>query len=149
MSCSLIKQRCAQALDCEVTTIESVLAEVLDWSPLNACHIDIGSNLSRSAWVERWSNLCECDKILCILDQNLCCLGIAAVSLVNELRELANSTYIDRLNRAVELNGHLVVSLGIYGNQEGTIVTCRNCNIYHLSLSAKYQTLSESYGNLI
>ena len=144
--CSDIEQWSVQALDCEVATVEGVLAKVLDWSPLDACHIDLGSNLSRSAWIECTCNLCKCDKILSALDQELLAVGIGCVSLVSKLLELTNNTCVDCVDCALELNSHLLVSLGVNGNHESTILSCRNSNVNSLSLVTEYQTLCEGYG---
>ena len=141
-----VEQRSVQALDSEVATIEGVLAKVLDRLPIVACHIDLGSNLSRSAWVETTCDTSKLDKSLLAVDDELLAILVCQVSLVVYVAELANSAWVDRASVAVELNGHLAVILGEDGNHKCTILTCRNCNEEWSSLSTEYQALATSYG---
>ena len=142
------EQWSCQALNLETfvaTTIEYILAEVCDWSPLLTCHIDVSNNLSLGTRVECAGNLCELDKSLCAVDQvNI--LSVVNISSVDKLAELANCANIDRLCVAVELNGHLAVSCSVDSDNESAIRTLRNCNVNHLSLLAEYQALAASYG---
>ena len=143
------KQRSIQTLNGEVATIELILAKALDCLPIVTGHIDVGSKHSLSAWVEGTCNTSELDESLLAIDDEVLIILVCQVCRVNKLCELANSTCIDRLHVAVELNGHLAVNLGVESDDESAVATRRNCNIYILSGLAEYQALATSYGNHI
>ena len=143
---SCAEERCVQALDCEVATIEEEVAELLDRSPVVTCHIDLGSNLCLSVWSELSCDRCELDK--CILAVNLEYVrSLYKVRDVGELVELTNNTCCDRLALAVELNLHLV-GCGVQSCGEDAVVASRNCNVDWSCRLAEYQWLVEGYGYL-
>ena len=140
------KQRSIQTLNGEVATVELILAKAFDCLPIVTGHIDVGSKHSLSARVEGTCNTSELDESLLAIDDEVRVFLICQVRHKRELCELANSACVDRLNVAVELNGHLAVSLGVQGYDESAVATRRNCNVDRCSLSTEYQALAASYG---
>ena len=139
---SCAEQWSSQVLDCITVTIYGT-SVTLDWSPLNACHIDILGEDSVHCQAALSLN---CSLELCQLcsrvdNEQLCVWNVNDAAL-----ELANIACYEWLALA-SLNGsvHNVarVTLLVESDVELVVLTSRNCNVDVLSSRCELQALAE------